>query len=58
MFNILMMLYMVVLFVLLTPGVLLRLPARSSKVTSAIVHGLIFTVVLHFTSEMVMQLVN
>jgi len=37
----------VVLFVLLTPGILLRLPPNGSKLTVAIVHGIVFTVVTY-----------
>jgi hypothetical protein len=37
----------VVLFVLLTPGILVRLPPKGSKWTVAIVHGIVFTVVMY-----------
>jgi len=37
----------VVLFVLLTPGILVRLPRKGSKWTVAIVHGIVFAVVMH-----------
>lgn len=53
MIHILMMLYVALLFILLTPGILLRLPANSSKLTVAIVHGLVFAVVFHFTHKIV-----
>ena len=51
--NIFVSLYITLLFVLLTPGVITRLPASGSKMTVAIVHGLIFAVVYHFTHKFV-----
>ena len=41
--------YIVALFVALTPGVLLRIPSGGSKLTVAVVHGLVFALVLHLT---------
>ena len=35
-----------VLFVLLTPGILLRLPPKGGKLTVAIVHGVVLVVLL------------
>ena len=49
-------LYVALLFVLLTPGVLLRLPPKGSLLTVAIVHGLVFALIYHFTHKMVLQL--
>jgi type III secretory pathway component EscU len=40
---------LVALFVALTPGVLLRIPAAGSKLTVAVVHGLVFAFVLQLT---------
>ena len=40
-----MFIYIVVLFVLLTPGILLRLPPGGSKLTVAVVHGIVFALV-------------
>ena len=37
----------VLLFVVLTPGILVRLPTKGSKWVVAIVHGIIFAVVMH-----------
>jgi len=48
MMNHMFCLFIVVLFVLLTPNVLLRLPPKGGKWTVAIVHGLVFAFVLHF----------
>ena len=49
----LMLAFIAVLFVALTPGVLVTLPPRSSKLTVAAVHGVIFALVYHFTHHMV-----
>ncbi len=58
MLNIMMTLYVAILFMLLTPGVLLTLPMKNvSKLTSAFVHGLIFAVVYHFTYKMAYNMV-
>jgi len=49
-----MSLFVALLFVLLTPGVLLTLPSsRSSLLTVAVVHGLVFGLVYHLTHKMV-----
>jgi len=47
--NHLFCLFVIVLFVLLTPNILLRLPPKGGKWTVAIVHGLVFAFVLHFS---------
>lgn len=44
-----MLAFVVVLFTALTPGVLVTLPPRSSKLVVAATHGLLFAVVYHFT---------
>ena len=51
--NALMLAYAALLFVVLTPGVLMRLPANGSKMTVALTHGVVFAVVWYFTSKMV-----
>ena len=51
--EILMSLYVFLLFFILTPGILLTLPAKSSKTTVALVHGVVFATVFHFTYKMV-----
>ena len=43
--NILLFLILVVLFVLLTPGIVVYLPPKSSKLTTAITHGVIFAII-------------
>ena len=45
--------YVALLFVLLTPGVLLRLPPRGSLLTAALVHGIVFAVVFHFSHKFI-----
>ena len=47
--NLIMSLYVALLFVLLTPGVLIKLPPKGSLLTVAIVHGLVFALVFHLT---------
>jgi len=49
-------LYTALLFVVLTPGILLTLPKGGSKLTVAAVHGLVFAVVLYFTAKIVVDL--
>ena len=51
--NLLALVYLAALFVALTPGVLLTLPKGGNKLTVAVVHGLVFAVVWHFTKKMV-----
>jgi len=43
-----MLLFIVVLFVVLTPGVLLTLPPKGSKLTVAVVHGIVFALAYNF----------
>jgi hypothetical protein len=54
--NLTMILYVAVLFVLLTPGILLRLPPKGSPLVVAIVHGAVFALVLCLTYKMVLRL--
>lgn len=53
MFHLFMSFYVALLFVLLTPGVLIRLPKSSSILTAAIVHSIVFAVIFHLTHKMV-----
>jgi len=48
--NLLLFLFAFVLFFVLTPGVLLTLPPKSSKMVVAGVHGIIFSLVFVFTN--------
>ena len=58
MFHILMLIYIVVLFVVLTPGILLRLPPGGSKLTVAVVHGIVFALVTHFSYKTVQRYIG
>ncbi len=51
-----MSLYVALLFVLLTPGVLIKLPPKGSLLTVAIVHGLVFALVFHLTCRAVYKI--
>ena len=51
--SVLVSLYAAVLFFLLTPAILLRLPKNGSKFTVAAVHALVFAVIFHFTHKLV-----
>ena len=44
------------LFVVLTPGVLLTIPPKGSKVVVAVVHGIIFALIYHFTHKAVWRM--
>ena len=48
--------YSAILFFILSPGVLLRLPPNGSKMTVAAVHALVFGVILYFTASTVWRL--
>ena len=45
-----------ILFFLLTPGMLLSLPPKGSKMTVAAVHALVFAIIFYFTSGMIWKL--
>ena len=44
-----MFVYTIILFVLLTPSILFKLPKKGNKWTIAFVHGVIFAIIYHFT---------
>jgi len=52
------LIYLALLFFVLTPGVLLSLPPKASKLTVAAVHALVFAIVYHFTHATVLRLVR
>jgi hypothetical protein len=58
MWSLSMSLFVAVLFVLVTPGVLVRLPPGGSKLTVAIVHGIVFAIVFHLTHKMVSRYIH
>ena len=45
--------FVAVLFFLLTPGILLSLPPKSSKYVVAFVHAIVIAVVLHFSGSFI-----
>jgi hypothetical protein len=45
--------YIAVLFFILTPSVLVRLPPKGNKYTVALVHAIIFAIIFHFTFKFV-----
>ena len=51
--NVFVTVYIALLFMVLTPGVLLTIPKRGSKLVVAVVHALVFGVVYYFTHKMV-----
>jgi hypothetical protein len=56
MYNLFMFLYTAVLFYVLTPGVLLSLPPKSSKMVVAATHAFVFALVYKFTHRMAWKL--
>jgi len=58
MIHIGMSVFMALLFVLLTPGVLLRLPKHGSLLQSAVVHSIVFALVYHFTHKFVWRMTS
>jgi len=54
--NILMSLYLALLFVAFVPGVLLTLPKGGNKYTVLAVHAVLFTLVWHFTHKIALRL--
>lgn len=56
MHNLFMFFYVVVLFYLLTPGILVTIPARSSKMVVAATHAFVFALVYKFTHRMAAKL--
>jgi hypothetical protein len=57
MIHILMSIYVALLFVILTPGVLITLPPNSSRLTVAVVHGVVFALVYYLTHKTVMRMI-
>uniref|UniRef100_A0A6C0L848 Uncharacterized protein n=1 Tax=viral metagenome TaxID=1070528 RepID=A0A6C0L848_9ZZZZ len=54
--NLVVAIYSAILFFVLSPGVLLRLPSNGSKFMVAGVHSLVFAVVLYFTAGFVWRM--
>jgi hypothetical protein len=51
--NWLFLIFIALLFFVLTPGILLSLPPNGNKYTVAAVHAIVFSLVYHFTHKMV-----
>ena len=51
--NVLMSVFLAILFFVLTPGVLLRLPTGGSKLMVAATHAVVFALIYHFTHKLV-----
>lgn len=51
--NVLMSVFLAVLFFVMTPGVLLRLPMGGSKLVVAATHAVVFALIYHFTHKLV-----
>ena len=51
--EIIMVIYTTILFVLLTPSILVKLPKKGNKYTVAFIHGLIFAIIYRITHKMV-----
>ena len=56
--RVIMLLYLTALFVALTPGILLTIPKKGSRLVVAIVHGLLLSVILYFTYNEVYRFAN
>ena len=50
--NMIMIIYTIVLFVLLTPSILFRIPKKGNKLMVAFVHGVIFAIIYSLTHKM------
>jgi hypothetical protein len=53
-----MSIFTIILFVLLTPGVLLRIPPKGSLLTVAIVHGIVFALIYHLSHKVVLKMLS
>jgi hypothetical protein len=47
--------YIAILFFILTPSILLRLPPKGNKYVVALVHAIVFAVIFHFTFKFVWE---
>ena len=56
--RVIILLYLTALFVALTPGILLTLPPKGSKIVVAITHAIIFAIILCFTYNEVYRYAN
>lgn len=51
--NLIVALYAALLFFILTPGILLRIPKNGSNRTVTAVHAIVFAIILYFTQSFV-----
>ena len=56
--NVLSTVYVFLLFLLLTPGLLINLPFKMSKMVRTLAHATIFTVIWQFTNQYVLDMTN
>jgi len=56
MLNLAMLVYVAVLFYVLTPGILVSLPSRGSKMVVAATHAIVFAVVFKLTHKAVWKM--
>jgi len=54
--SILVIFYSILLFFLLTPGILITLPRKSSKTIVALTHAIVFGIIYHLTHQFVESL--
>ena len=54
--NVIMTLYVAILFFVLTPGIVLCLPPKGSKVTVAITHAIVFALIFQLTHKAVYRM--
>lgn len=53
--HIYMLIYITLLFFILSPGVLITIPNIDSKVIPALVHSIVFTIVYYYTYKLVWE---
>lgn len=53
-----MSLFIAILFVVLTPGVLFSIPPKTSTLTKAVVHSILFAAIYHFTHKAVWNMLS
>lgn len=54
--QVIILLYLTALFVVLSPGILLTIPKKGSRLVVAIVHGILLATILYFTYNEVYRL--
>ena len=51
-----MSIFTIILFVLLVPGILFKIPANGSAITVAFIHGIIFAFLYYFSHKIVLKM--